>query len=167
MCFETSRLFSPAPSHFPTLPSSHLPILSCHPLACPPLQSGGSGYDLILGGAGRDALFGGHNVDILYGGGWGNWITGGDSADKIYVDAPKSCQATGPAPDIINDYDTDKIFIVGSLTSLSQLSIATIASGTTIALKGCAAPFIFVRGVSNLPTSNIFFTTLDGIPTKP
>ncbi|CAI5995968.1 unnamed protein product [Closterium sp. NIES-64] len=129
--------------------------------------SGGSGYDLILGGAGRDALFGGHNVDILYGGGWGNWITGGDSADKIYVDAPRSCQATGPAPDIINDYDTDKIFIVGSLTSLSQLSIATTTSGTTIALKGCATPFIFVRGVSNLPTSNIFFTTLDGIPTKP
>ncbi|GJP81841.1 hypothetical protein CLOP_g11959 [Closterium sp. NIES-67] len=129
--------------------------------------SGGSGYDLILGGAGRDALFGGHNVDILYGGGWGNWITGGDSSDKIYVDAPTSCTATGPAPDVINDYDTDKIFIVGSLTSLSQLSISTIATGTTIALKGCATPFIFVRGVSNLPTSNMFFTTSAGIPTKP
>eukprot|EP00475_Leptophrys_vorax_P007871 TRINITY_DN15004_c0_g1_i1.p1 TRINITY_DN15004_c0_g1~~TRINITY_DN15004_c0_g1_i1.p1 ORF type:complete len:537 (-),score=32.73 TRINITY_DN15004_c0_g1_i1:97-1707(-) len=121
--------------------------------------SGGSGYDLILGGEGRDALFGGHNVDILYGGGWGNWINGGDSTDLIYVDAPASCAATGAAPDIINDYDTDKIFIVGSLTALSQLSISTIASGTTVALKDCATPFIFVRGISNLPTSKIFFVT--------
>lgn len=155
----------------------------------------GPGYDVLWGEGGRDALFGGHDRQWLYGGGWGNWMTGGDFADFFYVDAPASCRATGPAPDIINNFggpykyyptSFDTISIVTdanlALKSFGQLSITTTkgtANGTgasaSIHLKGCAKPFLTAKFVGNnlggkpvaLTAKNVLFIKKSQVPKGP